>query len=286
MDIRKPVTDGTVQFRYHKYDGDWREVESEVIEEGMVTIFVNGRELASLMCTPRDPLQLALGFLANEEFITSYEEIAIETVCAAGDCVDIWLTKPVWDQPRRQIITSGCGGGLTFADLAKHQEPVTAQLEIQPQKIGELMTRLQTRDSLYARARGVHTSALSDGERLVVIAEDVGRHNTLDRLRGECLRSGIDTDGLILLATGRISSEMIYKAAKMGCPVVASRTSPTSVSVGLARDWNITLCGYVRRRSMKVYAHPERLLGAGYALQTEGERMASIEFPIPSESAD
>jgi FdhD protein len=286
MDIRKRVTDGTVQFRYHKYDGDWREVDSEVIEEGMITLFVNSRELASLMCTPRDPLQLALGFLANEEFITSYEEVAIETVCAAGDCVDIWLTKPVWDQPRRQIITSGCGGGVTFADLAEHQEPVTAQLEIQPQKIGELMTQLQTRDSLYARARGVHTSALSDGERLVVIAEDVGRHNTLDRLRGECLRTGINTDGLILLATGRISSEMIYKAAKMGCPVVASRTSPTSVSAGLARDWNITLCGYVRRRSMNVYAHPERLLAAGYAIQTEGELLASIEFPAPSESAD
>jgi len=280
------MTDGTVPFRYHKYDGDWREVDAEVIEEGMITLFVNGRELASLMCTPRDPLQLALGFLANEEFITSYEEVAVDHVCAAADCVDIWLTKPVWDQPRRRIITSGCGGGLTFVDLAEHQEPVTAEFAIEPQKIGELMTQLQTRDSLYARARGVHTSALSDGERLVVIAEDVGRHNTVDRLRGECLRNGIDTEGLMLLATGRVSSEMIFKAVKMRCPVVASRTSPTSISVGLAREWNITLCGYVRRRSMNVYAHPERLLDADFALQPEGELLASIEYAVPSESGD
>ncbi len=280
------MTDGTVPFRYHKYDGDWREVDAEVIEEGMITLFVNGRELASLMCTPRDPLQLALGFLANEEFITSYEEVAIDYVCAAGDCVDIWLTKPVWDQPRRRIITSGCGGGVTFADLAEHQEPVTAQLAVEPRVIGELMTQLQTRDSLYARARGVHTSALSDGQRLVVIAEDIGRHNTIDRLRGECLRQGMEPEGLMLLATGRISSEMINKAAKMGCPIVASRTSPTSLSVGLAREWNITLCGYVRRRSMNVYAHPERLLDADFVLQPEGELLASIEYGVLSESGD
>ncbi|MFQ5921233.1 MAG: formate dehydrogenase accessory sulfurtransferase FdhD [Anaerolineales bacterium] len=277
------MTDGAVPFRYHQFAGDWREIDAEVIEEGMITLFVNGRELASLMCTPRDPLQLALGFLANEEFISSYEQIAVDYVCAAGDCVDIWLTKSVWDRPRRRIITSGCGGGLTFADLAAHQEPVNAQLAVEPQKIGELMTRLQTRDSLYARARGVHTSALSDGEQLVVVAEDLGRHNTVDRLRGECLRRGMDTEGLMLLATGRISSEMINKAAKMGSPIVASRTSPTSVSVGLAREWNITLCGYVRRNRMNVYAHPERLINANFVM---GELIASIEYPVPSRSGD
>ncbi len=277
------MTDGTVPFRYHQYAGHWREVEAEVIEEGMITLFVNGRELASLMCSPRDPLQLALGFLANEDFISSYEDIAVETVCAAGDCVDIWLTKSIWDRPRRRIITSGCGGGLTFADLAAHQEPVTAQIAIEPQVVGELMTRMQTRDSLYARARGVHTSALSDGELLVVVAEDIGRHNTIDRLRGECLRQGVEPEGMMLLATGRISSEMINKAAKMGCPIVASRTSPTSMSVGLAREWNITLCGYVRRTRMNVYAHPERLFNTKLSAD---ELFAAIEYPVSSRSGD
>jgi FdhD protein len=255
------MPDGTVLFNYHQYGGEWEEIQAEVIEEGFVTIFVNGRELASLMCTPRDPLQLALGFLANEEFIQSYEEIEIDHVCQGGGCVDIWLSHPVWDQPRRAVITSGCGGGLTFADLAAHQPPVTSDITISPEKIGDLMVQLQSQDSLYARARGVHTSALSDGQQLILLAEDVGRHNTIDRLRGECLRRGIDPKGMILLATGRISSEMINKAVKMGCPIVASRTSPTSMSVGLAREWNITLCGYVRRNRMSVYAHPQRLAG-------------------------
>ncbi|MFQ5942403.1 MAG: formate dehydrogenase accessory sulfurtransferase FdhD [Anaerolineales bacterium] len=275
------MPDGTVPFRYHIYDGDWREVDAEVIEEGMITLYVNGRELASLMCTPRDPMQLALGFLANEEFISSYQDVAVEHVCAAGDCVDIWLTKPFWDQPRRRIITSGCGGGLTFADLAAEQEPVRAQIAVEPQKISELMNKLQTRDGIYARARGVHTSALSDGQHLVAIAEDVGRHNTVDRLRGECLRQGIEPEGLMLLATGRVSSEMINKAAKMGCPIVASRTSPTSVSVDLAREWNITLCGYVRRKRMNVYSHPERLAGVRV-----GELIETVEIPVSSRGGE
>jgi FdhD protein len=253
--------DGAVSFNYHIYkDDEWQAVEAEVIEEGILTIFVNGEELATIMCTPRDPLQLALGFIANEELIRSMDEVEIAHICSLGTCTDLWLSHTIRDRPRRKIITTGCSGGLTFADLAAYQDPVQSGLTIDPTRIGELIARLQEQDSLYARARGVHTSALSDGERLIVVAEDIGRHNTLDRLRGECLRQGIDPGGLILLSTGRISSEMIHKAVKMGCPVVASRTSPTSISVGLAREWNITLCGYVRRNRMNVYSHPERLV--------------------------
>lgn len=262
------MSDGAVPYRYNRYNGKWQIVDAEVIEEGFVTIFVNSRELATLMCTPRDPLQLALGFLANEEFISTYDEVRVAPVCKGGGCVDLWLSHPIWDEPRRKIITSGCGGGLTFADLAAYQEPIKDTHKIDPNRLGELIAQLQSQSSLYARARGVHTSGLSDGEKLLYIAEDVGRHNTLDRLRGECLRQGVDPAGMILLATGRISSEMINKAAKMGCPIVASRTSPTSMSVDLAREWNITLCGYVRRNHMNVYAHPERLINTQLAIQT------------------
>jgi FdhD protein len=271
------MSDGTVSFDFYQYDGEWHEVDAEVIAEGFVTIFVNGRELATLMCTPRDPAQLALGFLANEGFIDTYAEVEIAHVCGSGGCVDVWLSHPVSDQPRRKIITSGCGGGLTFADLAAGQDPVVSNLTISPERLASLISQMQDVDSLYARARGVHTSALSDGERLLVVAEDIGRHNTLDRLRGECLRTGLDPRGLILLATGRISSEMIQKAVRMGCPIVASRTSPTSLSVGLARQWNITLCGYVRRNHMNVYSHPERLAAGAAGLEPSRFSLSIVE---------
>ena len=126
-------------------------------------------------------------------------------------------------------------------------------------KLAALMTEMQQSAVLYARSRGVHTSALSDGEKLLALSEDVGRHNTIDKLRGACLIEKIDPLGTILFCTGRISSEMINKVARMGCPIVVSRTSPTSLSVKLAREWNITLVGYLRRDSMRVYAHAERL---------------------------
>ena len=94
------------------------------------------------------------------------------------------------------------------------------------------------------------------------MVEDIGRHNTLDRLMGSCMLSGIETEGRILLATGRISSEMLHKGANMGCPIIASRKSPTSMSIEMANNWNITLVGYARRGTLRVYTHPERL---GYA---------------------
>jgi FdhD protein len=105
----------------------------------------------------------------------------------------------------------------------------------------------------------VHTSALSDGERLLLVAEDVGRHNTIDKLRGLALMQGVDTHDCILLSSGRISSEMLNKAAKMDVPVVASRTSPTSLSVALAQAWGIALIGYVRQNRLTVYAGAERV---------------------------
>jgi FdhD protein len=255
------MNEGVLPFHYLVYDGAWHSVEADVIAEGSLTVFVNGRELASLMCTPRDPLQLAVGFLANEGFIKTLADVEIAHICASGSCADMWLSHTIPTELPHKTITSGCSGGQTFADLSVLMAPPAKERSIDPERLGELIVRLQNQDSLYARARGVHTSALSDGEDLVVIAEDIGRHNTLDRLRGECLLRGIDPSGMILLSTGRISSEMIYKAALMGCPVVASRTSPTSLSVALARAWKITLCGYLRRSRMNVYACPERLAG-------------------------
>jgi FdhD protein len=105
----------------------------------------------------------------------------------------------------------------------------------------------------------VHTSALGDDSHLLVFAEDVGRHNTLDKIRGECLLRGIETRDQILISTGRISSEMITKAAKMRVPIVASRTSPTHLALQLARAWNITLIGYAHAGEMRVYHGIERI---------------------------
>lgn len=235
-------------------------VESGVIEEALVCIFVNGQELATFMCTPHYLEELALGFLRSEGFIQSMADIEVLTLSASGSCVDIWLRDLSFTPPKRRIITSGCGGGVTFDDLSQRHPSLNTAMSVTPAQVSALMQKLHLAAELYKEVRGVHTSALSDGQELLLVAQDVGRHNTIDRLWGQALQRGLPTEGLILLASGRISSEMINKAAKMKIPLIISRTSPTSLSVELGRTWNITLIGYARGNQFRVYSAPERVV--------------------------
>jgi FdhD protein len=237
--------------------------EAAVIEEQSLSIYVNGTEVATVMCTPIHQEALALGFLLNEGMIGSVDDVGAAHLCTEGTCVDIWLNISGFEPPRRFILTSGCAGGITFDDLTRLLPPLPySDLRIAPEKLQALMDALYQEATLHSLAGGVHASALSDSETLLLTAEDIGRHNTLDKLHGMAAQRGIDTRGRLLLTTGRISSEMLNKARRMEVPLIASRTSPTSLSVGLARLWNITLIGYLRRDRLSVYAHPERLMPA------------------------
>lgn len=235
-------------------------VDGAVIEEVLACIFVNGQELATFMCSPHRLDALALGFLRAEGLIQRMADIEVLTVAEGRSCVDVWLKDLSLELPTRGIITSGCGGGVTFDDLSQRHPPLNTHLTVTPEQITALMKQLHQAAELYNEVRGVHTSALSDGHRLLLVAQDVGRHNTIDRLWGQALEQDIDPAGRILLASGRISSEMLNKAAKMGVPLVISRTSPTSLSVELGRSWNITVIGYARGNSFRVYTAPERVV--------------------------
>ncbi len=239
-------------------DGVAEAVSGGVIEEGSVCIFVNGEELASFLCTPRDLDELAIGFLRSEGFIDGIGDIESLTLSRNDTCVDVIVAKE-FESPSRRFLTSGCGGGVTFDDLSGGLDPVTDEVVLSPEQITGLMRQLAEASELYREVRGVHTGALSDGDRLVVVAQDVGRHNTIDRLWGKAMKAGLDPAGHVLVSSGRISSEMITKAAKMRIPVAVSRTSPTSLSVRLAEAWNVTLIGYARGTRFRVYAHPERI---------------------------
>jgi FdhD protein len=238
-------------------DGRAGPSEGDVVREALVRLHVNGQEWVRLMCTPEQLDYLALGFLHSEGLIGELADVRLLVICPSRTCVDIWLRNAEARLPGRPSVTSGCGGGITFADLEAAGEPVRSHLKVAAGRIGRLMTELLAGQE----TRGIHRSGLADADRLLVVAEDVGRHNTLDKVLGFCLKEGVDTQDRILLTTGRISSEMLGKAARMGCPIVVSRTSPTSLSVALAEAWNITLVGYVRRTSMNVYTGRERVLG-------------------------
>jgi FdhD protein len=250
---------GALPTTYHLYErGRWAEVRAAIVEETSLCIHVNGRELATYQCSPLDQEAMALGFLRSEGLIADLEDVAVIELSGKGTCVDVWLKQEI-ELPQRRIKTTGCGEGVTFDDLSKTRAPLDDELVVAPERLFALYEQMSKRIALYPLTRGIHASALCSSDQALIVAEDVGRHNTLDKLWGKAMQQGISVAGRIIVTTGRISSEMLGKAAKMGVGIIASRTSPTSRSAGLARAWNITVVGYLRRESMRIYSAPERL---------------------------
>ena len=274
-----------LDFDYIEYDGTHAvQVKRPVIAETPWVLYLDGREILTFMCSPVRIHALALGFLKSESLIRDLDDIwrltvhldehqvhllfpeaGIDEQRTVTSCeeaigmIDVRLRIPAPPPPERRILTSGCGGGITFDDLSGTRPPLQSSLRVTATQILGLMRELNYNATLYRASRGVHTSALAEGDRLLVVAEDVGRHNTLDKIRGECLLAGIPTRDRILVTSGRISSEMITKARTMDVPIVVSRTSPTAMSVRLAREWGMTLIGYARPPRLRVYAGAERV---------------------------
>jgi FdhD protein len=243
----------------HKYQhGETAQTEDGVIVEQSVSLTVNGQVWLTFMCSPVDLEALAVGFLYNEKIISSMREVLDVRVCEHFDNVDIWLDRSV-DEPRNWRRTSGCTGGYTTAVLDEIEPVPPDGLVLSPDHILGLIRSLFEAQDIYRKSGGVHSSALASTDGLIFQLEDVGRHNTLDKIAGRILIEGLQVDPKIILTTGRISSEMLQKAARFRASVLISRTSPTSMSVDLARRLGITLIGYARGHRFNVYAHPERV---------------------------
>jgi FdhD protein len=249
------------RIRYGQYEFQkWKTVDAGTIVETPVSLTVNGKVWTTFMCTPVHLEALAVGFLYNEGVIEKMDEVADVRICEHGDNVDIWLTHAV-EEPKSWRKTSGCTGGVTAVDLLANPNVSLAgsPLCITPEKVGQLIEMLFEAQALYRETGGVHTSVLSDGEKILLSAEDIGRHNTLDKLAGLCLMNDVHPQTRILLTTGRISSEMLQKAARLDAPILISRTSPSSLSIEMAERYGITLIGYAKRQRFNVYSNPQRV---------------------------
>ncbi len=252
---------------YSQYtNGKWQRLSGALPNEMVLSVFVNGKELVTILCTPEKLNCLVIGYLRSEGFITCLDEIAMMRICLEESLADVRLTHQLAEMPMRRILTSGCGAGISF-DLATNVQPVSSRQHVSPAQILSTLASLQRqpenkRENGGVR-RGVHVSALSDGDNIIVRAEDIGRHNTLDKIWGECMFRQIPTRDLLLLTTGRISSEMLSKAAKMGVPVLASLNSATNRAVKLGAELGITVVGYARGRCLSAYCCENRLLPAG-----------------------
>ena len=233
--------------------------ETHVIAETPVSLTVNGQPWLTFMCTPVDLEALAVGFLYNDGIIQERQEGIVVRLCASGDNVDVWLAHPV-EKPSEWRRTTGCTGGITSVCdektaplLSNDRHRYTAET------IYNFLRQLIEAQELYRLSGGVHTSILSDGKHLLVTAEDIGRHNTLDKIAGYCLLNDLHPEQRVLITTGRISSEMLQKARRLEAAILISRTSPSALSIQLAQTAGITLIGYARRNRFNVYTHAERI---------------------------
>jgi len=233
--------------------GRLEEVKGEVVREQPLTVYVNGERFLTLLSTPLKLDALVLGYLWMEKVIGSLDDVTAMTISEVDGRADVTLARPV-QLPTERILTSGCGGGITFRIDPRLFSRLDSALRVRPTALAARMRDLYAEAVQYRASRGIHGAALADPDGLLIVAEDVGRHNAVDKIKGEALMRGIPTADRILLSTGRISSEMLLKAARMGVPLVASRTSPTEMAIGLAEQLGITVVGYVRPDSLNLYA--------------------------------
>lgn len=264
VEASEPLTP-VVPRSYVRFVGDRPEaVDAGVIGEIRFTIYVEDRELVTLMCSPWQLRALVVGFLYLEGLIESVDELEMLRVCLEDRLADVRLAHGFPDVPPRKILTSGCTGGVSFGKYLDQIEQFRIsddRARVAPAVMYDLLRALYDNSHLYRESGGVHTSIFAGRGAAVprYVAEDIGRHNTLDKLQGMAMLDEVPTRGGVILASGRISSEMLFKSAIMGVPVVGSRTSPTNMALTVAERLNITVCGYLRQGSMNVYTHPERI---------------------------
>ncbi len=250
--------DTTPEINCERYSsGVWNKTAVQVPTEAEFTLKVNGQDLVSILCTPAKLDCLAVGFLYAQGIITGLEDISVMKIDEENSIGDIVLRNKDYSFPTKRTLTSGCGGGISFKTGASK---VHSNLAIDTEIIFRLMNKMQSQMEIYHKSGGVHGSALADKEKIYILAEDIGRHNTIDKVQGEYLLSKLKLKDGILLSTGRVTTEMLIKAAMMNIPIIISRTSPTNRAITMAKELGIALVGYVRDDRFFVYSHRERII--------------------------
>ncbi|SDI71647.1 formate dehydrogenase accessory sulfurtransferase FdhD [Natribacillus halophilus] len=244
---------------------EWK--EDTVAAEYPVTIKINEEEFVTMVCTPEYIEDMAIGYLASEAVIRSVDDIKELRVDEKGGFVHVTLAMKI-DQlhqymQTKRYITSCCGmsrQSFVFAGDAKTTKTMTTRkVVISPDDCFRLMGDMQQSAETFQETGGVHNAALCTLEGIVLMRMDIGRHNALDKIYGYCLKHGISLQDKIIVFSGRLSSEILLKVAKIGCEVVLSKSAPTQRALELAEELEITTIGFIRRGSLNVYTVSERV---------------------------
>ncbi|WP_227767185.1 formate dehydrogenase accessory sulfurtransferase FdhD [Zhaonella formicivorans] len=241
--------------------GDHRQEEEDVlISEQPLTIYLNDKEIVTLLCTPQHLEELAVGFLISEGLLAGEAQVSIDREKGLA-FVTGTENKLMGQTFLKRFITTGCGKGTSFYHFGDiRNKKIGSEVKIPARNLLELMKEMQQHSELYRMTGCVHSAALCTPEMPLVFREDIGRHNAVDKIVGRCRLDGVDIADKLLLTSGRLSSEIVLKVAKIGVPVLASRSAPSDLAVYYAKELGLTLVGFVRGMRMNVYSHAERII--------------------------
>lgn len=240
-------------------------IKDEVVVESRIELHINDRHYAVFIFSPSEIKELAVGHLLAEGIIDGLEEI--KSLEISKGRVDVYLTKktkpPSPEKPR--LIQTECGSGVGYVPArlwmnVKGAKGATS-LRFNSQIIVGTMKTLNSLTDMFKRTGGTHASALLDENGSVLaFSEDVGRHNAIDKAIGKAALEGLDFKKTLLASTGRLTSEMVIKAAQVAIPVIVSISAPTDKGIKIAEMTGLTLIGFVRGNRFNVYSHPGRIV--------------------------
>jgi FdhD protein len=247
-------------------DGRFTVTEDFVVREVPVTVHLNGKEFVTLVCSPVELKELAVGFLYSEGVLRQQE--SLKSIVINEEEGLIWVETAGEPAPRetllKRFVTSTSTSGRVRASFYSAKNTggiprIDSGLRVTTQEILGLASRLEQLSGVFKITGGTHSAALCTHDSVVYFYEDIGRHNAVDKMFGRCFLDGVTFDDKFLVFSGRISSEILIKVAKMGMPMIVSRSAPTELAISMAEHLNITVVGFVREGRLSVYAHRERI---------------------------
>lgn len=249
-------------------DGQLHFQEDWIAIERPITIYLNQKEFATIVCSPQYIEDMVIGFLASEGVIPSIQSIQDIDYDDKQGIIRLTTDKtyPFYEQMlNKRYITSCCGmsrQSFVFAhDAIRAKKLHDCSLTIEPQTCFRLMEQLEQCAELFHQTGGVHNAALCSADAVIVQRTDIGRHNALDKVYGHCLRNSISVENKIIAFSGRISSEIVLKVAKIGCCIILSKSAPTDLAIQLADELGITTVGFIRGNRFNIYSHAHRIHG-------------------------
>ena len=261
--VRPDPDDPRLTRRVAGIDQEGKAIETAVVTERPLTLFLNGREIVTMMTIGDHPDYLAIGYLLNQNMLSPDDRIIgveydeeIETVVVRTD-----RETDFEDKLKKKTLTSGCAQGTVFGDLIEVIENAALpKTELRTSWLYTLTHKINTTPSLYLEAGAIHGCVLCERDRPLVYMEDVGRHNAVDKIAGWMFRKKVRADDKIFYTTGRLTSEMVIKTVRMGIPILVSRSGFTAWGVDLARRAGLTLIGRARGQRFIALSGEDRIV--------------------------